>query len=183
LSAAAHVTEDIVGMIVTAQDEQIWRLERLRRVEAELANDVRRKITRLHDHKGVLFVNWTERPNIQEIAGVTDVWGRHENDPVTYHFEMGVELVGAALRYNPFDGSDHSHLAAIELLRSARDLLKKTGVLMKKNGSRPHGVRRLFQAVKLTESTATCTPLSSRRPTDWRSGARQVLDIRDVRSL
>ena len=79
------------------------------------------------------------------------MWGRHENEPVAYHFEMGVELVGAAARYNPFDGSDHSHLAAIELLRSARDLLKKTGVLMKKNGNRPHGVRRLFQAIKLTE--------------------------------
>jgi hypothetical protein len=152
LSAATHVTKDIVGMIVTAQDEQTWRMERLRRVEAELANDVRRKITGLHDYKGVLFVNWTARPNIQETAGVMDVWGRHENDPVTYHFELGVELIGAAPRYNPFDGSDHSHLAAIELLRSARDLLKKTGVLMKKNGSKPHGVRRLFQAVKLTES-------------------------------
>ena len=137
--------------MVTAQDEQTWRAERLRRVEAELASEARKKITRLHDHKGVLFVNWKERPSAQEIAGVTDVWGRHENEPVTYHFEMGVELVGAAARYNPFDGSDQSHLAAIELLRGARDLLKKIGVLMKKNGSRPHGVRRLFQAIKLTE--------------------------------
>jgi len=62
-------------MIVAAQDEQPWRLERLRRVEAELANEVRRKITRLHDHKGVLSVNWTERPNAQEISGVTGVGG------------------------------------------------------------------------------------------------------------
>jgi hypothetical protein len=139
-------------MIVTAQDEQTWRVERLHRVEAELANEARRKITRLHDHKGVLFVNWTERPNAQDIAGVTDVSGRHEHEPVTYHFEMGVELVGAAARYNPFAGADHGHLAAIELLRSARDLLKKTGVRMKKSGSRPHGVRRVFQAIKSTES-------------------------------
>jgi len=127
-------------------------MQRLRRVEVELANEVRRKITRLHDHKGILFVNWTERPKVQEIVGVKDVWGRHENEPVTYHFELGVELVGAAARYNPFDGTDQSHLAAIEFLRSARDLLKRTGVLMKKSGSRPHGVRRLFQAIKLTES-------------------------------
>jgi len=169
LSAAAHVTKDIAGMIVTALDEQTWRVERLRRVEAELASEARRKIRRLHDHKGVLFVDWTERPNAQDIAGVTDVWGRHENEPVAYHFEMGVELVGAAARYNPFDGSDHSHLAAIELLRSARDLLKKTGVLMKKNGNRPHGVRRLFQAIKLTEGALRHARRSQTvdRPIGW----------------
>jgi hypothetical protein len=72
--------------------------------------------------------------------------------PLTFHYENGVELVGFAPRYNPFDGSDRTQLAAIEHLRTARDLLKKTGKRMKMNGSGPHKVKRLFQALKLTES-------------------------------
>ena len=139
-------------MIVTAQNEQTSRLERLRRVEAELANDLSRKISRLHDHRGVLFVNWTERPSVQEIAILIAVWGRQEDDPVTYHYESGVELVGVTPRYNPFEDSGHTHLAAIEHLRTARDLLKKGGAREKKNGNRPHVVKRLFQSLKLTES-------------------------------
>jgi hypothetical protein len=139
-------------MIVTAQDEQSSSLERLRRVQAELANDICGKLSRLHDHSGILFLNWTKRPSAEEISAVIDVWGRHEKEPVTYHFETGVELVGAALRYNPFEGSDHTRMAAIEHLRTARDLLKRTGTRMKKDGSRPYIVKRLFQSLKLTES-------------------------------
>ena len=127
-------------------------MERLRLIEAELANDIRGKISRLHDHKGVLFVNWTERPDPQEIAIVMNVWGRHENEPVTYHFKAGVELVGSIRRYNPFAGSEHTYVAAIEHLRTARDLLKRGGAREKKKGDRPHIVKRLFQSLKLTES-------------------------------
>jgi hypothetical protein len=61
-------------------------------------------------------------------------------------------MVGCVPRYNPFDGSDHTHLAAIEHLRTARDLLKKTGKSMKQNGSGLDKVKRLFQSLKLTES-------------------------------
>jgi hypothetical protein len=139
-------------MIVTAQDGQPSSLERLRRVEAELENIIRNKISKLHDHKGILFVNWTERPSVQEIAILIELWGRHEDDPVTYHYEGGLELVGATPRYNPFEGSGHSQFAAIEHLRTARDLLKKDGAREKKNGSRPHIIKRLFQSLKLTES-------------------------------
>jgi hypothetical protein len=139
-------------MIVTAQDGQPSSLERLRHIEAELENNIRKKISKLHDHKGILFVNWTERPSVQEIAILIEVWGRHEDDPVTYHYEGGVELVGATPRYNPFEGTVHTQLAAIEHLRTARDLLKKHGTREKKNGSRPHIIKRLFQSLKLTES-------------------------------
>ena len=82
---------------------------------------------------------------------MTNAWERHESDPITYHYENGVELVGCAPMYNPFDGSDHTHLA-IEYLRTARDLLKKTGKRMKENSARPDKVKRLFQSLKLTES-------------------------------
>jgi hypothetical protein len=124
--------------------------ERLRRLEAELGYEVLRKISKLHDYKGILFVNWAERPSVQDIAAVMDAWGRDESNLITYHYEMGVELIGCAPRYNPFDGSDCTHLAAIEHLRTARDLLKKTTKRMKQNGTGPS--TRLFQALKLTES-------------------------------
>ena len=137
---------------VTAEGEGSFHLERLRGVEAELGGEICRKISTLHDHKGVLFVDWAERPSTQEIATVIEVWGHHENKPITYHYEMGMELVATATRYNPFEGSDCTHRAAIEHLRTARDLLKKTGILMKKNGSRPHSIKRLFQSLKLAES-------------------------------
>ena len=45
-----------------------------------------------------------------------------------------------------------AHLAAIEHLRTARDLLKKTTKRMKQNGTEPKTVKRLFQAIKLAES-------------------------------
>ena len=97
-------------------------------------------------------MDWAERPSTQEIVSVIEVWGRHEERPVAYHYEMGVELVATVTRYNPFERSDYTHRAAIEHLRTARDLLKKDGMLMKKNGSRPHSIKRLFQALKLAES-------------------------------
>ena len=97
-------------------------------------------------------MDWAERPSTQEIATVIEVWGRHEDEPLTYHYELGVELIAGAARYNPFKAPDYTHRAAIEHLRTARDLLKKAGTLMKKNGSRPHSVKRLFQSLKLAES-------------------------------
>jgi len=137
---------------VTAECEGSFGPERLRRFALELRGEICRKISKLHDHRGVLFVDWAERPTPQEIAAVIDEWGRHENNAITYHYEMGVELVGCVPRYNPFDGSDRTHLAAIEHLRTARDLLKKTGMRMKKNGVKLHTIKRLFQSLKLTES-------------------------------
>jgi hypothetical protein len=83
---------------------------------------------------------------------VMDAWGRQESDPIAYHRENGVELVGCAPRYNPFDGLDQTHLAAMEHLRAARDLLKKTAKRMKQNATVANAGKRLFQALKLTES-------------------------------
>ena len=137
---------------VTAEGEGPFRLERLRGVEAELGREICRKLSTLYDHKGVLYVDWAERPSTHEIATVIEVWGRHEDKPITYHYELGVELVAAAARYNPFETSDYTYRAAIEHLRTARDLLKKAGRLMKKNGSGPHSVKRLFRSLKSAES-------------------------------
>ena len=137
---------------VTAECDESFCPDRRRRFEAELAYEVGRKISKLHNHRGILFVNWAERPSAEDIAIVTSAWERHESDPITYHYEKGVELIGCAPRYNPFDGSDHTHLAAIEHLRTARDLLKKTTKRMKQNGTGPETVKRLFQSLKLAES-------------------------------
>jgi hypothetical protein len=137
---------------VTAECDGSVCLERRRRFEVELGYEVSKKISKLHDHRGILFINWAERPSVQDIAAVIDAWGRDESDLITYHYERGVELVGCVPRYNPFDGSDHTHLAAIEHLRTARDLLKKTGKSMKQNGGGSDKVKRLFQSLKLTES-------------------------------
>jgi hypothetical protein len=137
--------------VITERDESVC-LERRRRFEVELGYEVGMKISKLYDRKGILFVNWAERPSAQDIAAVTDAWGRYESDPIMYHYENGVELVGCLPTYNPFLGSDDSHLAAIEHLRTARDLLKKTTKRMKQNGTGPETVKRLFQSLKLAES-------------------------------
>ena len=68
---------------VTTEGEEPLRLERLRDVEAELGRDICGKILRLHDHKGVLYVDWAERPSPQDIMTVIQKWGRHEKEPVT----------------------------------------------------------------------------------------------------
>jgi hypothetical protein len=119
---------------VTTEGGEPLRLERLRSVEVELGRDICGKIVRLHDHKGVLYVDWAEGPSSQDIMTVIQKWGRHEKEPVTCHYEMGVELVGTTTRYSPFGSPDDIHRAAIEHLRAARDPLKKTGVRMKKTG-------------------------------------------------
>jgi hypothetical protein len=118
----------------------------------ELGHEVGSKIFKLYDRKGILFVNWAERPSAQDIEAVTDAWRRYESDPILYHYENGVELVGCVQKSNPFDGSDQDHLAAIEHLRTARDLLKKITKRTKQNGTEPKSVKRLFQAIKLSES-------------------------------
>ena len=122
---AISFREDRMTNVITERDGSVC-LERRRRFEVELGYEVGRKISKLYDRKGILFVNWAERPSAQDIAAVTDAWGRYESDPIMYHYENGVELVGCLPTYNPFLGSDDSHLAAIEHLRTARDLLKKT---------------------------------------------------------
>jgi hypothetical protein len=136
--------------LITERDGSVC-LERRHRFEVELGYEVGRKISKLYDRKEILFVNWAERPSAQDIAAVTDAWGRYESDPIMYHYENGVELVGCLPTYNPFLGSDDSHLAAIEHLRTARDLLKKTTKRMKQNTTAAN-TGRLFQALKLTES-------------------------------
>jgi len=59
---------------VTAEGEGPFRLERLRGVEAELGREICGKLATLYDHKGVLFVDWAERPSTHEIATVIEVW-------------------------------------------------------------------------------------------------------------
>jgi hypothetical protein len=146
ISRAAHMTN------VTAECDQSLCPDRRRRFEVELGYEVGRKISKLHDRKGILFVDWAERPSAQDIAAVTDAWGRHESDPIAQHYENGVELVGCVPRYKPFGGTDQNHLAAIEHLRTARDLLKKSTKRVKQDGTERNSVKRLFQAIKLTES-------------------------------
>lgn len=152
---------------VTAEGEGL-RLDRLRRVEAELGYAISEKISRLHDHKGVLFVNWTERPNAEEINIILDAWGRYEKVPVVYHYEMGVELVDSAIRYNPFQGSNGIRRAAIEHLRAARNLLKKSGTRIKKSGSPSKIIKRHFQSLKLAESALrharSCQRIEAEQP-------------------
>jgi hypothetical protein len=137
---------------VSAERDGFVALNAVARFEVELGYEVGSKISKLYDRKGILFVNWAERPTARDIAMVSDARSRYESDPITYHYENGVELVGCAPRYNPFDGSDQTHLAAIEHLRAARDLLKKTGKCMKQTATAVNIGKRLFQALKLTES-------------------------------
>jgi hypothetical protein len=141
-----------MAKLTSSQNEELFRLERLRVVEDELSKQLAiEKVSRLHDHNGVLYVDWAQRPNSREIAAVVGVWGNHEHGPATNHFERGVELVGAVARFNPFATTNDAHGTAIEHLRAARDLLKVIGTRMKKNGT-PRAVHRHFKSLQLAES-------------------------------
>jgi hypothetical protein len=140
-----------MAKLTSSHNEELFRLERLRVVEDELSEQLdTEKISRLHDRNGVFYVDWAERPDSNEIAAVVKVWGNQENEPTINHFEMGVELVGAVTRYNPFATTNDTHGAAIEHLRAARDLLKKIGTRMKKSGA-PRAAKRHFQSLRLAE--------------------------------
>ena len=77
---------------VTADGDGPLCPERRRRFEVELGYEIGKKISKLHDHGGILFVNWAKRLSAQDIAAVKDAWGSHESDFIMYHYEMGVEL-------------------------------------------------------------------------------------------
>ena len=66
----------------------------------------------------------------RKFATVIELWGHHEDRPITVHYQLGVELVAAAARYRPCEASDYTYRAAIEHLRTARDLLKRDGRLI-----------------------------------------------------
>jgi hypothetical protein len=68
--------------------DESWRIERLQ----EVARCCPKNVIGLHDHKGMLSVNWLTPPTIRELSLVVRAW--------TYQYEEAIDhyLVGA-----PFD--------------------------------------------------------------------------------
>jgi hypothetical protein len=88
-------------------DIETWRIERLARVAERFKRHQERKkrdvgILALHDHKGVLFVNWASNPETQDIAAMFRVW-RRENEYACNHYVGGDELlIDVPSGYSPF---------------------------------------------------------------------------------
>lgn len=73
------------GVVYTSKDGDPWRLGRLARVCKGISffsADTVRKIDRLHDQSGFLFVYWKTRPNFKDRYLCSIAWG----SPLS-HFE------------------------------------------------------------------------------------------------
>jgi hypothetical protein len=87
-------------LTMTAYNEatEPFRIERLGRVGKVLR---RHSIRALHDHKGVLCVDWAAEPTTQNLSAVERAW-RRENEHAVNHYVRGRELVSDVGNYNPF---------------------------------------------------------------------------------
>jgi hypothetical protein len=64
-----------------------WRIERLQQVASRCPKNV----IGLHDHKGLLSVNWLTPPTIRGLTEVVLAWASH-NEREIDHYLVGAEL-------------------------------------------------------------------------------------------
>jgi hypothetical protein len=77
-------------------------MARLRRLQQKLKEKTFAPyISAIHDHKGILCVNWMYRPATSELVVVTDLW-TSEDEHASNHYVNGVHLVGDVGGINPF---------------------------------------------------------------------------------
>lgn len=97
----------MVAIKITAnrQDEEPDRIVRLTRLRDVLQAKRVSTIIGLHDHKGVLYVNWASQPTASELGQVIMAW-HSENEPLTNHAVNGKPFLWDVGGDNPFDGQD-----------------------------------------------------------------------------
>ncbi len=91
-------------MKITANraDEEPFRIERLERIRDVLeAKSVSNLVSAIHDHKGTLYVNWTQHPSTSQLLVATDAWAA-EREPLSNHYVNGMPLLWDVGGYNPF---------------------------------------------------------------------------------
>jgi hypothetical protein len=81
-----------------ADDDEPWRIERLR----EVAVRCPRKVIALHDHKGTLSVNWLTPPSIEELTEVIQAWSFHY-EYCLEHYVIGFPLSAEVSGPCPFE--------------------------------------------------------------------------------
>lgn len=89
------------------EDGESYRLARLDRISALIPFTVKA----LHDHKGILFVNWDSEPCVTELMQVEQAW-QTECECSVNHYINDVWLLGDSYGHNPFTVPRYSLLAS-----------------------------------------------------------------------
>jgi hypothetical protein len=77
--------------------DESWRIERLQ----QIARRCPKNVIGLHDHKGLLSVNWLTPPTIRELTEVVLAWAS-QNEREIDHYLLGAELDVQTIGYDPF---------------------------------------------------------------------------------
>lgn len=87
-------------------DEEPQRMQRLVSVESGIARArIATEVLALHDHKGVLFVNWASTPTTKDIIAIANIWQRRGGEGLyeMNHYVRGRPLLRDVESHNPFD--------------------------------------------------------------------------------
>jgi hypothetical protein len=92
-----------IRITANRSDTEPSRIERLKKLSSALESKGIKSIAGLHDHKGVLYVNWSEVPTSTEIGEAIGAWNA-EGEPLSNHAVNGRPLVWDVKGDNPFGG-------------------------------------------------------------------------------
>ncbi|SDG87980.1 hypothetical protein SAMN05216338_1003302 [Bradyrhizobium sp. Rc2d] len=92
-----------VKITANQSDEESWRIERLEEVRDIILEKGVKNILALHDHKGNLYVDWSEQPSTYALATAIKIWS-DKGEPHSNHSVRGRPLVWDMGGDNPFCG-------------------------------------------------------------------------------
>ena len=72
--------------------DEFRQISRVLRVLAKVEGVTLRKITSAHDHKGTLYVNWAEEPQVDDMIRVENGWGEENEYVLFYELPNGRQL-------------------------------------------------------------------------------------------
>jgi hypothetical protein len=92
-----------VKITANQSDEEGWRIERLEEIRDLMLEKGLKNVLALHDHKGNLFIDWSEMPSTDNLVTATKIW-TDKGEPHSNHSVRGRPLIWDMGGYNPFGG-------------------------------------------------------------------------------
>jgi hypothetical protein len=91
----------MIALSANRSDEEPWRIERLEEVVKRFLPP---NIIALRDHKGILSVDWSSLPTIEDLTAVVQAWC-DQNEWLIDHYLNGEPLTEVT-GHSPWEGVD-----------------------------------------------------------------------------
>jgi hypothetical protein len=88
----------MIAITANRSDEEPWRIERLNKVTKRF---MPRNVIALRDHKGILSVNWSSLPTIEDLTAVVQAWG-YQNEWLIQHL-LNDEPLTDVIGHSPWE--------------------------------------------------------------------------------